>query len=80
VGTSGAPVGDDPAALIARLNADAARGDIDAALADIAKLPDPARALAQAWSNKAAARQAALADSRHIAAAALASLAKPEPQ
>jgi hypothetical protein len=80
VGTSGAPAGDDPAALIARLNADAARGDIDAALAEITKLPDPARALAQAWSNKAAARQAALADSRHIAAAALASLAKPEPQ
>jgi hypothetical protein len=80
VGTSGAPVGDDPAALIARLNADTARGDIDAALAETAKLPDPARALAQAWSNKAAARQAALADSRHIAAQALASLAKPEPQ
>jgi hypothetical protein len=78
VGTSAAPVGDDPAALITRLNADAARGDIDAALAEIAKLPDEARALAQAWANKAGARRAALAESRHIAAEALAALAKPE--
>jgi hypothetical protein len=80
VGTSGAPVGDDPAALIARLNADAARGGIDAALAEIAKLPDPARALAEQWINKAGARRAALADSRQIAAAALAALAKSESQ
>ena len=78
VGTSAAPVGDDPAALIARLNADAARGDIDAALAEIAKLPDEARALTDAWAKKAGARRAALAESRHIAAEALAALAKPE--
>jgi hypothetical protein len=80
VGTSAAPAGDDPAALIARLNADAARGDIDAALAEIAKLPDQARALAEGWTNKAGARRAALAESRHIAAEALAALAKPESQ
>jgi hypothetical protein len=78
VGTSAAPVGDDPAALIARLNAAAARGDIEAALAEIAKLPDEARALAETWTNKADARRAALAESRHIAAEALAALAKPE--
>jgi hypothetical protein len=78
VGTSAAPVGDDPAALIARLNADAARGDIDAALAEIAKLPDEARALTDAWAKKAGARRAALAESRHVAAEALAALAKPE--
>ena len=78
VGTSATPVGDDPAALIARLNADAARGDIDAALVEIAKLPDGARALAETWTNKAGAQRAALAESRHIAAAALAALAKPE--
>lgn len=77
-GPSAAPVGDDPTALIARLNADAARGDIDAALAEIAKLPDEARALAEAWANKAGARRAALAEGRHIAAEALATLAKPE--
>jgi hypothetical protein len=78
VGPSAAPVGDDPAALIARLNADIARGDIEAALAEIAKLPDEARALADAWANKAGARRAALAESRHIAAEALAALANPE--
>ena len=78
--TSAAPVGDGPAALIARLNADAARGDIDAALAEIAKLPDEARAPAQAWANKAGARRTALAESRHIAAQALAAMAKPESQ
>jgi Mitochondrial inner membrane protein len=77
-GTSAAPAGDDPAALIARLNADAARGDIDAALAEIAKLPDEARAPAEGWANKAGARRAALAESRHIAADALAAMAKPE--
>jgi len=78
--SSAAPVGDDPAAVIARLNADAARGDIDAALAEIAKLPDEARAPAQAWANKAGARRTALAESRHIAAQALAAMAKPESQ
>ena len=78
VGTSAAPAGDDPAALIARLSADAARGDIDAALAEIAKLPDEARALTEAWAKKAGARRAALTESRHVAAAALAALAKPE--
>jgi hypothetical protein len=71
-------VGDDPAALIARLNADIARGDIEAALAEIAKLPDEARALAEPWANKAGARRVALAESRHIAGEALAALAKPE--
>ena len=78
VGTSAAPVGDDPAALIARLNVDAARGEIDAALAEIAKLPDEARALTDTWAKKAGARRAALAESRHVAAEALAALAKPE--
>lgn len=78
VGASGSPVGDDPAASVARLNDDATRGDIDAALVEIAKLPGPAKALVEAWSNKAGARQSALAESRTIAAAALASLSKSE--
>jgi hypothetical protein len=78
VGTSAQPAGNDPAALIARLNADAARGDIDGALAEIAQLSDEARAVAQAWVDKAAARQAALAAGRRIAAEALSALAKPE--
>jgi hypothetical protein len=41
-------------------------------------LPDEARALAQAWADKAAARQAALAESRRISAEALSTLARPE--
>jgi hypothetical protein len=41
-------------------------------------LPDGARALAETWTNKAGTQRAALAESRHIAAAALAALAKPE--
>jgi hypothetical protein len=78
VGTAQPPAGDDAAAVIGRLNADAATGDIDAALGEIAKLPDEARALAKAWADKAGARQAALAQSRRIAAEALTALAKPE--
>ena len=78
VGTAQPPAGDDAAAVIGRLNADAATGDIDAALGEVAKLPDEARALAKAWADKAGARQAALAQSRRIAAEALTALAKPE--
>ena len=47
-------------------------------LGEIAKLPDEARALAQAWADKAAARQAALAEGRRISAEALSTLARPE--
>ncbi len=71
---AGAPPGDDPAAIIARINAAAAAGDIAAVLADIARLPEPARALAQGWVQKAEARNAAIAASRRIAADALSAL------
>ena len=80
VGTSAAPAGDDPASVIARINAAAARGDSAAALADIAKLPDGARALADDWVKKAQACEAAIAASRRIAADALAALSKPVSQ
>jgi hypothetical protein len=75
-----APQGEEPAAGIARLNADAARADIDAALADIAKLPDSAKSLAADWVRKAEARKAAIVASRRIAAGALAALGKPVSQ
>jgi hypothetical protein len=75
-----APAGDDPASVMARINADAARADIAAALADIAKLPDAAKSLTAAWVQKAQARDAAIAAGRHIAADALAALGKPSPQ
>jgi hypothetical protein len=74
---AGAPVGNDPAAILARIRFDAAHGDIAAALADIDALPDSAKSLAAAWGKKAAAREAALAASRQIASDALAALATP---
>jgi hypothetical protein len=75
-----APAGDDPAAVIARINAAAARDDIPGALADIAKLSEPARALAAPWMKKAQAREAATAAARRIAADALAALNRPAAQ
>ena len=75
-----APAGDDPASVIARINIDAARGDIAAALAGIARLPESARALAASWVKKAEAREAAIAASRRIAADALAAIGRPAPQ
>jgi hypothetical protein len=75
-----APAGDDPASVATRIGVDAARADVTAALADIGKLPDAAKALAASWAEKAQAREAAIAASRKLAADALAALAKPNPQ
>lgn len=75
-----APTGDDPVSVVARLDADAARGDIAAALADLARLPQPSRTVAEAWSKKAQAREQAVAASRRIAADALAGLGRPASQ
>ena len=69
-----APVGDDPSAVLARLEADAAKADIAAALADLGKLSDAQRAPAQGWIAKAQARQAALAAARQYATDAARSL------
>jgi hypothetical protein len=63
-----APPGDDASAVLARIEIDAAKADIAAALADLGKLADATRAPAQAWINKANARQAALAAARQFAA------------
>jgi hypothetical protein len=71
-----APPGDDSLSNVARINADAAHADIAAALADIATLPDAAKALAAAWVQKAQTRNAAIAASRQLAAGALAGLGK----
>jgi hypothetical protein len=45
---AGAPAGNDPAAVVARIRFDAAHGDIAAALAAIDALPDSAKSLAAA--------------------------------
>ena len=69
-----APAGNEPSAVIARIEVDAEHADIAAALTDIAALPETAKPLAADWVGKAKAREAAIAASRKIAAAALAAL------
>jgi len=64
-----APPGDDASAVLARLEIDAAKADIVAALTDLDKLAAATRAPAQGWIEKAKARQAALTAARQYAAA-----------
>jgi hypothetical protein len=75
-----APAGDDPASVVTRIDVEAERADIAAALIDIGKLPDAAKPVVAAWAQKAQARQAAIAASQKLAADALAALNKPNPQ
>src|SRR6266581_2097569 len=70
------PPGDDPAAVLTRIEQRALQADLPGALAELAKLPAPARAAAQAWIAKAQARLAAVAASRRFAADAFAALGK----
>src|SRR5262245_47738271 len=70
------PPGDDPAAVLVRIEQRASQADLPGALAELAKLPAPARAAAQAWIAKAQARLAAVAASRRFAADAFAALGK----
>ncbi len=76
----GAPAVDDPSSALTRLNADAARADIGAALKDISSLPPSAKTAAEPFVQRVNARNAALAASRRIAAAALAELASANTQ
>lgn len=69
--------GDEPAAVVSRLELKAARSDIRGALEDIAKLPANLRAPAEAWIRKVQTRDAALAASRKFAADTLSALGKP---
>jgi polyhydroxyalkanoate synthesis regulator phasin len=75
-----APAGNEPSAIIARIEVDAAQADIAAALTDIAALPEQAKPLAADWVGKAKAREAAIAAARQISAGALATLSKPASQ
>lgn len=72
-----APPGDDPSAVLARIDIAAAHGDIAGALANLARLPEPARAPARGWIEKARARQAALAAANEFAANAARALSQP---
>lgn len=71
--------GSEPAAVISRIEAKAARADIAGALADLAQLPVSVRAPAEDWIRKAQARNAAVAASRQFAGDALAALSGPSP-
>jgi len=68
--------GNDRGAIVARVTAAALRNDFTEARRDLAELSPADRAPAQAWLDKAAARDAALSASRQFADDAMASLAK----
>lgn len=71
-----APAGDDTSAVLARIEVEAARADIDGALADLGKLDAATQASARDWVAKARARQAAIAAARQFAADATRGLGK----
>ncbi|QWG18567.1 hypothetical protein KMZ68_01295 [Bradyrhizobium sediminis] len=69
--------GTDRGAVVARVTAAALRNDFSGARRELKTLAPGDRAAAQAWLEKADARDAALAASRQFAADAMAALAKP---
>ena len=68
--------GSDAAAIVARSEAKAARGDLAGAVAELAQLAPNARAPAEAWIKSVLARAAAIDASRRLAADALSGLSK----
>ncbi|MCK1388332.1 hypothetical protein [Bradyrhizobium sp. 21] len=70
-------VGNDRGAIVARVTAAALRNDFVEARRELKTLPEADRAPAQAWLDKADARDAALAASRKFADDAMAELVKP---
>lgn len=72
-------VGNDRGAIVARVTAAALRNDFVEARRELKTLPEADRAPAQAWLDKADARDAALAASRKFADDAMADLAKSDP-
>lgn len=69
--------GDDPAAIVRRIELRAEQGNLNGAMAEIAKLPEAARALTKQWVAKVEARNAAVEASRRFTASALAAIGKP---
>src|SRR6266850_7264682 len=72
-------VGNDRGAVVARVTASALRNDFAEARRELKALAPADRAAAQAWLDKADARDAALAASRQFASDTMAALAKPRP-
>ncbi len=71
--------GDGPLAVIGRIEAALARGDVPAALNARAQLPGPAKATTEAWAAKAQARVDAMALAGDIAADATRRLGQAKP-
>ncbi len=72
-----AVAGNDRSAIVTRVTAAALRNDIAEARRELKTLEPADRAAAQAWIDKADARDAALAASRQFAVEAMAALSKP---
>jgi hypothetical protein len=72
----GDAAGDDAAAIVARIGAEAGRADIAGAVGDISKLPQSAQAPAQAFLAKVQTRDAAVVAAQRVVADALAALGK----
>jgi hypothetical protein len=72
----GEAAGDDPGAIVARIENKAAQMDLAGALAELRKLPAELRAAAQEWIRKAEGRTAAVDASRRFAAEAMEALGR----
>ncbi|HET7803739.1 MAG TPA: hypothetical protein VFL53_05835 [Pseudolabrys sp.] len=72
----GTPAGDDPSAVLARIEVETGHADIDGALSDLGKLDATTRALVRDWIAKAQSRQAAITAARRFAADTMHALAK----
>jgi hypothetical protein len=73
----GEPAGDSASAVLARIEVEAAHNDLAGVVAELDKLPPKTRALADGWRKKLAARTAAIASSRKLAADSAAALGSP---
>jgi hypothetical protein len=69
--------GDEPPAILSRIETKSAGGDIAGALAEAAKLPAAVRAPLEPWIKRAAAREAALAAAAALAAQSLDVIRRP---
>jgi hypothetical protein len=72
-----APKGDDVSAVLARTEVKAAHNDLAGIDSELGKLPPKTRSLADDWRKKLAARAAAIAASRNLAADSAAALGSP---
>jgi hypothetical protein len=66
--------GDDPPAVLSRIEFKMVQQDVDAVIAELDKLPAPVRELAQPWRTRAVARRDALEAARTLATASLSKL------